>query len=65
MDLAHHHIEGGPPLSVVVGELTVLITRLGVLLFVFLPQQQQGDSFAFHLVMKLGPVRLDSSAPGP
>jgi hypothetical protein len=56
MFLAHDRIDLMGPLTVQMTKLAVLIA-LGVLLFMFLPQQHQSDTFVPQLLVNIGPVR--------
>lgn len=55
MILTHHYIQFALPATVVLAEPAVLVA-LGVGLAVFLPEQEQGDTLVFELLVDLMPV---------
>ena len=61
--LAHHHVDAPAPHTVALAELAVL-QSLGMLGFVLLPQQRQGDPWTAAFGVDLSPIRngpLDAS----
>ena len=54
--LTHDRIDLLGPLTVQMTKLAVLVA-LGMQLFMFLPQQHEGDTFEPQLLVNIGPIR--------